>query len=259
MIRLDNDVASFRCAPSLVDSITRLCMIVRENPFILEPVRGMDERAARVLSGDGFLLYPTVRKTTLLYDVRTDTFFKILHHDGVKNRLRSLFSDRAKVVYHLSAELISKGIKVPVVLGYGRLKRGRKSIFVMQRLEGESLYDILIKQGGEVSEEGMFEVIEGIAGLHTAGYWLRDAHPSHIFMDESGLSGFIDIDGIRRNTPLRLKRLAKDLVWLNHPALPLDEKEKSALLEHYVERMGIRGREKLIRLVTVYSGQRWKA
>jgi tRNA A-37 threonylcarbamoyl transferase component Bud32 len=253
-----NDVASFYCDEDVLPSVMNLCALIKQYSFILKPFRGMNEEVRKILSAQGFQLYPTVKRTTLFYENLTNSFFKIIHPLTMKKKVFSLFANRARSLYHLSLDLLDQGIKVPRVTAYGMFKKDKKPFFVMKKIEGKSLNDILIKEKGDIPEEVYRKVMEEVARFHTAGYWLGDAHLSHIFIDDTCISGFIDIDSIRRNRPFRLKNLAKDLAGLNHPGLPLTEGQKKELLKIYMDALNIGDREQFVQMVKNYTERRWK-
>ncbi len=252
-----NDVASFNYNETVLPSVINLCNLIKVYPFILKPFRGMNEKVEATLSSSGFTLYPTVKKTTLFYESTTDCFFKILHPLTLKHKISFLFKDRTKAVYSLSEYLLSKGIKVPQIMAHGLLKSSR-FFFVMKRIEGKSLYDILLREKKTIPKEMYLKIVDKVAEVHSLGHWLGDAHLSHIFVNDSGVSGFIDIDSIKKNRPFRLKNLAKDLAGLNHPELLVTEDEKMKLLNYYINRIDIRKREIFLRLLKHYTERRWK-
>ena len=86
-----------------------------------------------------------------------------------------------------------------------------------------------------------------------------DAHLSHIFVDQEEVSGFIDIDSIRRNRPPRLANLARDLGRLYHRGLPLGSTDDELLLQQYAARTGLKDVEAFERLAEGYASTRWKA
>lgn len=253
-----NDVASFNYNETVLPSVINLCNLIKEYPFILKPFRGKDEKVEAILSSSGFILYPTVKKTTLFYESKTDCFFKILHSSTIKNKIFFLFKDKARAIFNLSEYLILKGVKVPGIMAYGLLKKDRRSFFVMKRIEGKSLHKILIREKKTLTMEVYLKALDEIIKLHSLGYWLGDAHLSHIFVNESGVSGFIDIDSIRRNRLFSLRNRAKDLAGLNHPELPLTKEERREILDYYIKKSGVKDREKFLKLVHFYSDRRWK-
>jgi aminoglycoside phosphotransferase len=250
-------VASFYYNETVLPSVINLCNLIKEYSFILKPFRGKDEKVEAILSSSGFILYPTVKKTTLFYESATDCFFKILHPLTLKHKISFLFKDRIRAIYNLSEYLLSKGIKVPQIMAYGLLKSNRL-FFVMRRIEGKSLYDILLREKKTIPKEMYLKIVDKVAEVHSLGHWLGDAHLSHIFVNASGVSGFIDIDSIKKNRPFRLKNLAKDLAGLNHPELPVTEAEKMKLLNYYMNKIDIRKREIFLRLLKQYTERRWK-
>jgi hypothetical protein len=203
------------------------------------------------------MLYPTVKKTGLFYESSTDCFFKILYPLTPKYRIYSLFSNKARSVYLLSLRLLSNGIRVPDIPAYGMFRQGRIPFFMMKKIAGKSLYNTLVK-GNEVLPREMYvKVIDEVARFHLLGYWFADAHLSHILMGDTGVSGFIDLDSMRKNRPFRLKNLAKDLAGLNHPRLPLSGNERQELLHFYMYRLKIGDREKFLQMVKFYTKRRW--
>jgi tRNA A-37 threonylcarbamoyl transferase component Bud32 len=255
----DNEVASFCSHEALFPSVMNFCNLTKEYPFLLAPFRGKNEEVRELMNPLGFVLYPTVRKTTLFYEGTTDCFLKILHPLTLKYQVLSLFINRARSIYLLSLQLLSNNIRVPKILAYGLFKKGRKPFFVMNRIEGKSLNDILIKEKAVVPKEIYGKALEEVARLHTAGFWLGDAHLAHIFVSDAECSGFIDIDSIIKNSPFGLKNLAKDLAGLNNPGLPLTEHEKKELLGVYLDRIDVKDKGKFLQLIKHYTVRRWKA
>lgn len=239
-------------------SITRLCNIIKNNPPVLRPAEDYDEEAKKILSREGFELYPTVKKTTLIYDPGTEYYFKILHPLNLKSRIGYYLTDKPGTIYGLSQELISRGIKVPRVTAYGTLKNGGRPFFAMEKIEGKSLSDILIKEKRKRPLSEYRKVIDQMVKFHSMGYWLGDAHLAHIFIKDEEVSGFIDIDSIRRNRPYMLKNLAKDIAGLNHPGLPLSSEEKMSLLNYCLDIEKINNKKKFLRLVDLCMKRRWK-
>lgn len=280
---LKNDMAFFYCAEAVLPSISRFCLLIKDYPFILKPFSGNDEKVKNTLSKkqdtiglqinnhlsdlferipifsiEGFYLYPTVKKTTLFYDHTTDCFFKILHPLTVKNKILSIFTNKARSVYNLSEKLLSNGVNVPEILAYGVFKKGRRAFFIMKRVEGNSLHYILIKKKETLPHEVYRKVIDEIIKLHTMGYWFRDLRLSHVFIKNSEISGLIDIDSIRKNRPFRISNLAKDLAGLNHPDLPLTKSEKMDIFDYYMSKVNMKKRPQFLPLVKLYTERRWK-
>jgi len=260
MKHLENEVArvTFTGTEEMHSSISRLSRLVRDNPSILQPFMDADGHVRDILSSEGFRLYPTVKRTTLFYDPSTDCFFKILHPLSLKNRFFFLVTDRAKYVRDISERLLSKGVKTAEVAAYGSFRKGRLPFFAVKRVEGESLYDILIRGKRNIAMSGYRKVIEEISRLHSLGYWLGDAHLSHIFIKDREVSGIIDIDGIRKNYPFKLSNLAKDIAGFNHPGIPLAGDKKKSLFEYYAAMQQIKNKEKFLRMVKYYTERRWK-
>lgn len=254
-----NDVASFYYDETVLPSVINLCNLIKEYPFILKPFRGKDEKVEAILSSSGFILYPTVKKTTLFYDRTTDCFFKILHPLTIKNSILFFLMDRARHIYNLTEYLKTKGIKVPMIEAYGKLWKDRRPFFVVKRVEGKSLYDTLIRERKTLTTEIYLKVMDEVAEFHSLGYWFGDAHLSHIFVNDKEVSGFIDIDSIRKNTPFVLGNLAKDLAGLNHPKLLITEDEKMVLLDYYMDKLNVEKKERFSRLLKYYTERRWKA
>jgi tRNA A-37 threonylcarbamoyl transferase component Bud32 len=252
-------LASIRFDTSLEPTVMRLLDLVREYPAILLPVSGADAVAASALASRGFRLYPTVLSTTLFHDPASDCFLKILHPRPrtLRERARSLITDRAWQIYSLSEWLGQQGVKVPRVRAFGTMREGGQPFYAVDRVQGRSLYDILIREQRELSSELGRKVIDEVARLHGIGYWLGDAHLSHIFVHDEDVNGFIDMDGMRRNRPFRLSNLARDLAGLNHPMLPLGRGDKESLLRRYARRMNLKDGRALRRMVEEFSERRW--
>lgn len=256
---LENDIARFCFESDDVQLlISRFCLMVQNNPVALEPFRGINENLNDLFSAENFRLYPTYKKTTLLYDMSTDCFIKILHPMTLKDKLCFYLQDKSESIYKLSDNLISKGIKIQKVLAYGFFKEGRKPFFVAKRAEGKSLYDVVVREKRTLTVTEYKTVIDEVAKLHSAGFWLADAHLSHIFMEHSRVSGFVDMDSIRKSRPWSVKNFAKDFAGLNNPELPLTKNEKNSLLYYYLNKRGIKNEKKFSKLVHYYTNRRWK-
>jgi hypothetical protein len=254
----ENDIASFCSPEELLPSLERFCGVIRQHPSCIEPFRGEDRKIAAEFSEGGFKVYPTVKKTTLLYDPASASFLKVLHPLNIKNRTLFFIADRAKSIYTLSERLLSKGVRTVKVVAYGTLKKGRRPFFAVKKAEGESLYDILIRGKKPLPMEAYSHVISEVARLHRLGYWLGDAHLSHIFIKDTVVSGLIDIDSIRQNRPYALRNIAKDMAGLNHPELPLTGSAKKELLKQYIKEAGIGDEKKFIKILKYYTERRWK-
>jgi len=259
MKHLKDRLVSIQFDESLEPSVMRLRDLVRESPSALLPVKGSDAVAESVFSSRGFHLYPTVLKTTLFYDSASDCFLKILHPLPLtlRDRALSLITDRARRIYSLSEWLRHRGVKVPRVRAFGKIREGRKPFYAIDRVQGRSLYDILIREQREIPPELYRKVIDEMAGLHRLGYWFGDAHLSHIFVHDGEISGFIDIDSVRRNRPFRLSHLAKDIAGLNHPGLPVERDDKESLLRRYAGKMNLQDEKAFRHMVKDYSEKRW--
>lgn len=259
MKHLDNEVARIDYDESLQSSIARLCLIIKNNPSVLKPCKDIDEDVKTILTSGGFEPYPTVENTTLFYDPQTDCFFKIIHQLKLKKKVVSLFHDKSRAIYEFSEELISKGIKIPGVRAYGLIKEGRRTFFGTTRVEGVRLYDTLIQERGSIPMSGYRKVLDEVVKFHAFGYWLGDAHLAHVFFKDGEVTGFIDIDSIRRNRPYRLKNLAKDIAGLNHPELPIPAEDKKTLIQYYIKNMNISKSRKFRTLLKYYTARRWDA
>jgi tRNA A-37 threonylcarbamoyl transferase component Bud32 len=252
-----NETASFHCEEAVLPSLNIFCDLVKEHSFLLNPFRGMNEKVRDIMASREFVLYPTVKKTTLFYDRKTDCFLKIIHPVTLKNLIVSFCMNRAKALYTRSRYLLDHDIKVPYIMAYGLFRKGRSSFSLMKRIAGRSLYESFVKQGEGLSEEVCLKVMNEIIKVHRLGYWFGDAHLSHIFLENNTFSGFIDIDSIRKNRPFRLKNLAKDLAGLNHPKLPLSGDEKKAFMNAYMEKMQISSKERFVGMTKRYIKRRW--
>jgi hypothetical protein len=257
---ISNDVVSSYCDEALVPSVINLCALIREYPFLLRPFRRMNEEVRDILSTAGFQLYPTVKKTTLFYEQATDSFLKIIHPLTIKHRIFSIFTNKARSIYRLSLDLRAQGIKVPGVRAYGIFKRVKKPFLAMKRIEGKSILDILRNEKRHVRTDLYLKVMEEVARFHSVGYWFGDAQLAHIFVDDSGVSGFIDMDSIRKNRLFRPKNLAKDLAGIFHPELLrlITEEEKMVMINCYMSKIDIKNKEKFLQLFSYYSARRWK-
>ena len=255
---LDNNIVSIYYTEAVVTSITKFCLLIKDYPFIIKPFRGVNEKARDIFSKEHFLLYSTVKRTTLFYDRMIDCFFKILHPLTLKHKIVFHLKNKAKSIYNLSEYLLSRDMKVPRVIAYGFFKKGKVPFFVMKMIEGKSLYDILIRKQNSIPWDMYLEVADEVARFHRLGYWFGDAHLSHIFVNDSGVSGFIDIDTMKNNKPFRLKNLAKDLAGLNHPELPITEEDKIKLINYYMNKLKIKREKDFLKLIKYYSERRWK-
>jgi len=258
MKHFKNDTASFYSTEPLIPYLTKFCSLAEKYPFIFKPERGINDKSQKIFGREGFDLISTVKRTTLLYSRDADSFFKILHPLSLKKKILFFFSDKGKSLYSLSASLLEKEIKVPAVSAYGELRNGIGPFFVMSRIDGRSLNDILIRNNEVLPFEVYRKVMAEIAGLHKAGYWLGDAHLDHVFIKDGEVSGFIDIDGIRKNRFYSLKNYAKDIAGLNHYRLTLTEDKKKKLLDIYIEMTGINDPEHFCGLLKKYSVRRWE-
>jgi tRNA A-37 threonylcarbamoyl transferase component Bud32 len=238
--------------------INRISNFLNQYHDALRPIKGNDNSIESIFLLNDFKLYPTKRKTIVFCDEKTNTFVKILYPLKFKERLKARFNYPSKRIYLLSKTLRKADIKVPTVLAYGKVKKGNLPFFIMEKVAGTQLKMILIRQKKLLPMDVYFDVIKNIADLHRAGYWFRDLHLAHIYIEDLRVSGFIDIENIRKNIFLKIKKQAKDLSGLNHPALPLSEKEKRMLFEYYMENININCKDKFISYINYYSDVRWK-
>ncbi len=252
-------IMSGACRNEFSVTVQKVSSLLEQHPSLLEPFRGADGERESFLSAQDMVLYPTVLRTVLLYDRQTDAFCKILHPLTPMRTFRFLFVNRARSVWKLSELLLSRGVKVAEVTAYGTIMHGRRPFFISRRLPGQSCYDLFIRQGRRGDLMTCLKVLDEVIKLHRLGYWLGDAHLSHVFMDGTEVMGFIDLDGIRRNSLYRQKNLAKDLAGLNHPDLSLEEHDKESLLRYYAEKMQLRDEQKFRRMIKCYAEKRWKA
>jgi len=257
---LKNDVVTYCCNDSsnLQTSIERLAGLFRRNPSLLEPFRSLSSEIEDHFRTEGFQIYPTVKKTTLLYDPASDCFLKVLHPLRFKHRVQFAVMTRSKSIYKTAEFLFSKGVPVQRVEAYGTMTLRSRPFFGVKRADGDSLYDIFIRKKQTMNMDHCRAVIAEISKVHALGFWLGDAHLSHIFVKDGKVSGIIDIDSIRKNRPFMLKKTAKDLAGLNHPDLPLSRGEKNSLLDYYLTQSGTRKKEKFILLLKYYTERRWK-
>jgi tRNA A-37 threonylcarbamoyl transferase component Bud32 len=281
----ENDMARFYydSGRAVHSCIKRFCEMAADCPLLIMPFKGNDEQTVAALSrqfsagrakdrdhtlpfscdrvpaayADGYYLLPTVRKTSLFYHQESDCFFKILHALTFKNKIVSMFSDRARHVYELTEHLRNKGFQVPRVHAYGMFRKNRAVFYIMERIKGNSLYDILVKKKETLPEEMYVKVIHAVAALHSLGYWFGDLRAAHIFVHDREIAGFADIDSIKKNVPFRLKHIAKDLAGLNQPGLPLQKDEKMTLFEQYISKSHTGNKPRLLNLIRHYSERRW--
>jgi len=258
MKHLINDKIDLTYETPLEDSVQGLINLLTVSPHAVRPERKVDEKTAASYAAQGFRLYPTVLKTTLFYDEPSDCFFKMLHSFGPKRRMLFSIIDRARQIYTLSRELNARGIPLPKVRAYGKIRVKNMPVFAMERVRGRSLYDMVVRDGQPFPMKLGLKVMDMIAKIHRSGYWMGDAHLSHIFVDETDVTGFIDIDSMRRNLRTGTRNFAKDLAGLDHPRLPLTEEEKKELADHYLQAMNIADRSAFLRVLKTYSERRWK-
>jgi len=253
-----NDRIDLTYETPLEESVQGLINLLISFPHAVRPERKVDEKTASAYAAQGFRLYPTVLNTTLFYDERSDCFFKMLHPLGPKRRLLFSITDRARQIYTLSRELNAWGIPLPKVRAYGKIRVKNVPVFAMEMVRGRSLYDMVVRDGQPFPMKLGLKVMDMIAKIHRSGYWLGDAHLSHIFADDTGVTGFIDVDSMRRNLRTGTRNFAKDLAGLDHPLLPLTGEEKKELADHYLQAMEIADRAAFLTVLKTYSERRWK-
>jgi hypothetical protein len=260
MKHLANEVAKIYYSDSkdVELSIHKLSALFKNNPSLIEPFRGVNERAKDLFSSEGFELYPTVKKTTLVYDNASDCFFKILHPLTFKSRIFFAITDRSRAVYETSEYLFLNDVHIQRLEVYGVLKQGRRPIFGMKKASGESLYETLIVKGKSINKTESRTVIDEIVRLHSLGYWFGDSHLSHFFLKDGRVTGIIDIEGIRKNRPFALKNPAKDIAGLNHPDLPFTKDELRELLDYYMTAAGITQKKQFKKHLEYYTDRRWQ-
>ena len=258
MMRHADHTARIEFHDALAPSITRFLAVLADCSPSRWPSR---DAAADVFSARGFHLYPTWSHTTVFYDSASNCFFKILHRrpTTLRGRVHARITDRGRQIHALSRWLGDRGVPIPRVRAFGVVREGRKPLYALERARGRSLYDLLVRERGTIPLALCRTVIDAVARLHGLGYWLGDAHLSHIFVDQEEVSGFIDIDSIRRNRPPRLANLARDLGRLYHRGLPLGSTDGELLLQQYAARTGLNDVEAFERLAEGYASTRWKA
>ncbi|HYQ47879.1 MAG TPA: hypothetical protein VEP69_02330 [Thermodesulfovibrionales bacterium] len=258
MKQLRNGGIELTYEPSLEDSVQALVSLMSESAHAVRPVRKIDEKASALYASRGFQLYPTVLKTTLFHDSRSDCFFKVLHPLDLKHRMIYAVTDRAYQIFTLCSELKARGIPLPGVTAYGTIRETHAPVFAMERVRGTSLYNTFVLDGKPLNPDLGLKVMDAIAAFHRLGYWFGDAHLSHIFMDGADVTGFIDVDSIKRNLRSGVRNFAKDLSGLNHPRLPLTDGQKKEFVDHYLEVMKIRNRPAFLGMLKRYSERRWE-
>jgi hypothetical protein len=244
---------------ALAPSIARLQGLLGDLRSAALPSEGPDAVMEATFAARGFHLYPTWPRTTVFYDAASDCFFKTLNRPPrtLRERAHSLITDRARRIHALSSWLVDQGVPIPRVRAFGVVRDGRRPMYAIERAQGQSLYDLLVRAQQGIPAPLAWKVIDAVAGLHGLGYWLGDAHLSHIFVHQDDVSGIIDIDSIRPNRPPRLANLARDLGRLNHPAFPLGLGDGDSLLRRYAARMRLHDVTALARLVEESSSRRW--
>jgi tRNA A-37 threonylcarbamoyl transferase component Bud32 len=257
MKKIKNNILSCCYKDCVEDLLFRINTFFNKHPEALRPINGQSDTMLDLFSSNNFELYPTKRKTTVFYDKKADIFIKLIFPIKLKEKIRSKFINLSEKIYLLSNDLKKIDIKVPEVLAYGKVKNSIP-FFFMKKITGCQLKTILIREKRKVPVELYFDVIKNVADLHKAGYWFRDLHLAQIFVNDSKVSGFIDIDGIRRNFFFKKRHQAKDLSGLNHPELNISSESKKELLEYYMNLLNIDNKIKFRSYVNKYSYLRWK-
>jgi tRNA A-37 threonylcarbamoyl transferase component Bud32 len=256
---INNLYGLIKKSPFLIESVNGRGAIytdTSENDINLPSIPALNERRP-IYYEDGFFLIPTVHKTSLLYFVDFDCFVKVIHPLSLKDKILTYLIDRGHQIYNLSKKLNLINLKVPIVSAYGYIKNGKKVLYVMNRIEGESLYPVMT--GNEsVSLYIYYNVIDELIKLHKNGYWFGDFRLSHVFINEGKVSGFVDIDSVKKNFPFKISNLAKDIAGFNHPKLPLSYTEKTNIFSYYIEKMDIKKKKKFFKLLEHYTKRRWK-
>lgn len=256
---IENDMASFYCdSEPVISSVSRFCLLIRKHPSILQPFRGIDKGIEAIFASEGFQLYPTYKKTTVFNDPSSNCFFKIIHLMTFKTRIQFLLMNKSRNIYDLSEYLYSKGMKIQRITAYGLFKKGRQAFYATKKAEGETLFNILIRDKKLMKMTDYQNIIGEIAKLHNTGHWLGDARLDHIFIKDGKVSGLVDIDSIRKNRPYMIKNFAKDIAGLNQPGLSLTNDEKLSLLVYYLDRTGTKNKNKFLQLIKKYTERRWK-
>jgi tRNA A-37 threonylcarbamoyl transferase component Bud32 len=254
-------VARIEFDDALGPSITRLLDALADLRAVPLAIEGSDAPAGPAFSARGFRPYATWPQTTVVYDPASDCFFKFLHRrpTTLRGRIHSLVTDRGRQIHALARWLTDRGVPIPRVRAFGVVREGRTPLYALERARGRSLYDVLVRERQTVSLTLCRTVIDAVAGLHGLGYWLGDAHLSHVFVDQGEVTGFIDVDSIKRNWPPSMANLARDLGRLYHRGLPLGSADGESLLQQYAARTGLKDTEGFRRLAEGYASTRWQS
>lgn len=255
---IENDILFCLYQDSVEMLVQRIYDFFRKHSDILKSINGCNDSLKSLFLQNDFKLYPTKRKTIVFYDEKTKIFVKILYPFKFKEKLKARFTNQSKKVYFLSESLRKAGIKVPAVLAYGKIKKYNLPFFFMERISGSQLKKILIRQKSLLPMDTYFDIMKNVANLHKAGYWFRDLHLAHIYIEDSKMSGFIDFENVHKNIFFKIKKQAKDISGLNHPELQLSEEEKMRILKFYMAELKIKCETKFISYVKHYSETRWK-
>ncbi len=261
MNRHADDLLRVEFDEALGPSIARLLDLLGDLRSAARTSGSSDAGMQATFAARGFRLHPTWPQTTVFYDSASDCFFKTLNRRPrtLRGRAHALITDRARQIHALSRWLADRGVPIPRVRAFGTIREGRRPVYAIARADGRSLYDLLVRERGAIPPPLARKVVDAVAGLHGLGYWLGDAHLSHVFVHQGEVSGFIDIDSIRPNRPPSLANLARDLGRLHHPALPLQRGDGDSLLQHYAARTSLQDVKAFERLVEGYSSRRWRS
>ena len=71
-----NEMASFHSNENLTGYVEKFIDLVRRNPLILEAIRGKSEDTDRIFGSAGYILYSTVKRTTLFITKKPIVFLK---------------------------------------------------------------------------------------------------------------------------------------------------------------------------------------
>jgi hypothetical protein len=256
---MENGEAAYSCLTDAACAfVEEVCRTAEAHPEAVEPFRGDIAGINGIFSRAGLKLFPTVERTTLVASGCGRYFLKILHALTFKERMKNLVLNRAEAIHRLSEKLRAGGVNAPEVEAWGTFYKNNRRFFVMQKVSGESLYDVAVRKGRREPVETYLRVMDELIKLHALGYLMGDAHPSHVFITEGRVTGIIDIDGMRRNHPFGLRGIARDLAGLNHPGLLLDEAGRAAIFGYYVGRSGIRAGGRFYEYFKTCTESRWK-
>lgn len=124
-------------------------------------------------------------------DDGTEVAVKVLHREWLQDaEIRGAFEFESKLLEHLAHP------GLPTVLGAGELPGG-EPYYVMERLQGALLSDVLARRGGKLSAADTCHVIdrtlEVLFSLHETGVVHRDIKPSNLFITLQGTVKLLDL------------------------------------------------------------------